>query len=507
MSLSHNKVKFQIESNSTFIASFQIKINVKKTILNLLEEIAKITGIPVEYEVLYKTQPTISNKNASTFRDESLRIDDQPLKSGSSKSLPKPKNNNIEEIIVFQEKELKRVEESRLKWQSQTLEQIGLIQDQTLKICPRHLRGDHIHSLVAFYVDQDELDENGKIKSFGSVPLNIALDRPNQEFIYELKHISQLFPHFGVHGGYELSNFSMSLSHIHSGTSWSGFYDTEGPGANIDKFLEQTGIWIWEKKSMRYPSHGPLSAILTDKNTMFDFPLTTQFKDGRRLASNFVLDENELNPTSNISASSFNKSNDKDKMILKGMCTGGNNNSSHSENQDKIVTKTWNSSDYSQNRLLLGNSKEKVWRMYYYSYMTQNKPSFVTEENFGRTWLNENLSTVIFSYERRDNIYQPCRKLILDRFLYMANISSTIGPRLYQPYLDTTDIVTLKKGQKPKMSNLPYNVSGNLVLGFDGTWFPMGNYKKRSLEDWKKSWIWKYIFRNDDKTEALKLDL
>ena len=141
--------------------------------------------------------------------------------------------------------------------------------------------------------------------------------------------------------------------------------------------------------------------------------------------------------------------------------------------------------------------------MYYYSYFSQNKPSFVTEENFGRTWLNENLSTIIFSYERRDNTFQPCRKLILDRFLYMANIVTSNCPRLYQPYLDETDI-----SEHKGMDSIPYNVSSNLVLGFDGTYYPMPNYKERSLSDWKKSWIWKYIVERDTRQVAKwKLDL
>lgn len=81
--------------------------------------------------------------------------------------------------------------------------------------------------------------------------------------------------------------FSRGLAHLHPGTSWSWFRETEGLGANLDNFLEQVGTWIWEKNSMRYPSHGPFEHILNDQEVIIDFPLEAQFRDGRTLKSRF----------------------------------------------------------------------------------------------------------------------------------------------------------------------------------------------------------------------------
>src|SRR5207249_4987771 len=106
----------------------------------------------------------------------------------------------------------------------------------------------------------------------------------------------------------------------------------EGFGGNIDAFLEQIGVWIWEKNSMRYPSHGPLSHILSDKEMIIDFPLTAQFKDGRKLKSHFT----NTHDTSHVS---------------------------HTMPNSKPMD-SWNVAEYAVNRTLIGNTAEKVWRMY-----------------------------------------------------------------------------------------------------------------------------------------------
>lgn len=138
---------------------------------------------------------------------------------------------------------------------------------------------------------------------------------------------------------------------------------------------------------------------------------------------------------------------------------------------------------------LIGNCKDKHWKMYYYSYFAQDEPTFTSTNGFGRTWLNENLGVIILSYERKDRMQQPNRKLILDRFLYLANIKPNNMVKLYQPYLDLTD-VAIREG----MDVIPYNVSGNLVLNFDGALYPLS--QRTPIVG---SWIWKYLCINDDK--------
>ena len=237
---------------------------------------------------------------------------------------------------------------------------------------------------------------------------------------------------------------------LHPGTSWQWFHETEGLGCNVDAFLEQIGVWIWEKNSQRYPFHGPLGPIL-HQEVVFDFPLEAQFRDGRKLLSHFGEPQVEG---------------------VGDPPVPGNG------------PYAWNSGEYAENRILVGNTADKHWKMYYYSSLVDNEPSTVTEHNFGRTWLGENLGVIIFSYERRDRKEQPDRSLILDRILYLANIVTKAQvPHLYQPYIDETDIAT-----RESMDNIPYNVSSSLILGFDGTYYPQPNF--RPLEVWKKSWLW-----------------
>lgn len=541
-------MKLTIEPSTPLMPSFSVEVESTETIRQLLKTIAKKTGVPRAYLVLWKTLPALSETKATTFRSEKFRIDYQ-VTPECPLHVPEPVDiYDIPARIKYQEEQLRQIEKCRRKWQQQTLEQVGVKNGDILQLAVRPLRGDHIHYVVAFYVDQEffvngtkqnrsvplnftatlpahssakdgkkckesssssssfssctsavekskhkekkgekkerkitkietkeEKKEERKIikietKEVGPKPLSILLDREPISFIYEGRHIKQVFPHFGLHGGKEENWFSMGLSHLHPGTSWQWFHETEGLGCNIDAFLEQVNTWIWERNSQRYPSHGPLSPIITG-DVVIDFPLEAQFRDGRKLLSHFA---------------------ERQSQGIGDPPVPGNG------------PFAWNTAEYAENRILIGNTAEKHWKMYYYSNFVDNEPSIVTEHNFGRTWLGENLGLIIFSYERRDKREQPDRSLILDRILYMANIVTKAQvPHLYQPYIDETDIAT-----RQSMDNIPWNESSALILGFDGTYYPGENY--RPLEVWKKSWLWPYIFGPKSKTERtkiLKLDL
>ena len=54
-------------------------------------------------------------------------------------------------------------------------------------------------------------------------------------------HITTTHPHFGMHAG-QAYWFGDGLIHSHPGTSWQWFHHTEGLGATLGAFLEQTGV-------------------------------------------------------------------------------------------------------------------------------------------------------------------------------------------------------------------------------------------------------------------------
>ena len=54
-------------------------------------------------------------------------------------------------------------------------------------------------------------------------------------------HITTTHPHFGMHAG-QAYWFGDGLIHSHPGTSWQWFQHTEGLGATLGAFLEQTGV-------------------------------------------------------------------------------------------------------------------------------------------------------------------------------------------------------------------------------------------------------------------------
>ena len=54
-------------------------------------------------------------------------------------------------------------------------------------------------------------------------------------------HITTTHPHFGMHAG-QAYWFGDGMIHSHPGTSWQWFQHTEGLGATLGAYLEQTGV-------------------------------------------------------------------------------------------------------------------------------------------------------------------------------------------------------------------------------------------------------------------------
>ena len=146
---------------------------------------------------------------------------------------------------------------------------------------------------------------------------------------------------------------------------------------------------------------------------------------------------------------------------------------------DGKIHTSWNPADYEMGRVLVGNTKNRIWRLYYYEYIADDQPKFVITENFGRLWLKDNMGIIVLSYEDPNRSCPPNRNLYLDRLLYMVNLVLTKQPLLWPPYLDSSDI-TNQRG----LGMIPYNDSGNLAGNFDGEFYPLPNFKK-----WKGTWL------------------
>jgi hypothetical protein len=323
-----------------------------------------------------------------------------------------------------------------------TLREQGVMAGDTLKLLLRPLRGDHIHYAFSIHykgapVDMTMIEDrpvlavdnniseqdrqSGDICSPSQGPSRqtaIAATQTNDKpghvgpKIWEGSHIDTVFPHFGVHIGHP-GWFGFSLMHIHPGTSWQWFEESEGLGANLDTLLEQVGIWVWEKDSRRYPFHTPLDKAKPGE-VILDFPA------GLRTLADSILRSN------------FNQ--------------GG-----------------WSYCDYPTNRVLVVNNKDYVWRLYYWPFSRDPRNFSVLEEGFGRVWLHENMGMIALSYEKRNH---PAGEAPPPPMPMRSTIEYLWSNNAYFKIKDGA-------GNLPEM--VPHDQSSVKMLGFDGTHYPMPN--------------------------------
>ena len=163
------------------------------TIGDLLKTISKKLNIKKEYIVLYKYLPALNDKNGAAFRSDKLRIDYQNTPKCPLKTIPEQDKHNIVARIKLQDKLLLEDEKCHAEWHKRTLASVGVKDGDIIQLCLMPLRGTHIHTLVAFYVDQEpEVNSLDQEPDQGPKPLNILTDRPVIENIYEGKHITQV---------------------------------------------------------------------------------------------------------------------------------------------------------------------------------------------------------------------------------------------------------------------------------------------------------------------------
>jgi hypothetical protein len=262
-----------------------------------------------------------------------------------------------------------------------TLQQQGVMAGDSLKLLLRPLHGDHIHYAFSIYYKGDPVDMSMiQDRPVLAVARNISKQdekigdvcspdpSPNQTDggaepryvgpkVWGGNHIDTVFPHFGVHIGHP-NWYGFSLMHIHPGTAWQWFEESEGLGANLDTLLEQVGIWVWEQDSRRYPFHTPLAKAEKDK-LMVDFPAGLQTKGTK---------------------------------------------------STKLVSNVkWSYCEYPTNRLLIANDEDYVWRLYYWPFSDKGSLDRygVLTERFGRVWLHENMGMITLSYEKKGATNKP----------------------------------------------------------------------------------------------------
>ena len=172
----------------------------------------------------------------------------------------------------------------------------------------RPLRGDHIHQAFAVYVHGELVDivwdqewlgtadpSEGKTYpltfsnlSAGmcalplsypyrttSLPLHrvrpyhtrVRLDAaaltPTHPTCRNEYHITTTHPHFGMHAG-QAYWFGDGMIHSHPGTSWQWFQHTEGLGATLGAYLEQTGVSAAPTLPQTTHTHEPTPLCVTN---------------------------------------------------------------------------------------------------------------------------------------------------------------------------------------------------------------------------------------------------
>eukprot|EP01062_Namystynia_karyoxenos_P056124 TRINITY_DN47080_c0_g1_i1.p1 TRINITY_DN47080_c0_g1~~TRINITY_DN47080_c0_g1_i1.p1 ORF type:complete len:558 (+),score=142.69 TRINITY_DN47080_c0_g1_i1:146-1675(+) len=292
--------------------------------------------------------------------------------------------------------------------------------DAELDCLLRPLRGDHIHNALAIYITGMLVD-----------PLS---DRPLQSTLFEgrsmaaapgQQHIQQLWPHFGVHGGHPEWG-GEGFAHVHPGSAWAWFRESEGLGSTLDLLLEQVGVGVWDPDSLRYPFgpwHLPQGPAGADTRTVVvDFP--ADLRAGVEFGDCAEIERTGTRPAS----------------------TGG---FPLSQLQNAAP---YTARDYSDGRSVISSNASHTWRLYYYSHWLDPEPSQVVELGLGRLWIHENMAMMVLSYEPRVRSGPPPRpppcqvRLLSNKLLLDGTTSQSV-----------------------------YQIAQHYALGFDSRPYPMPN--------------------------------
>lgn len=295
------------------------------SIAALRDTIAARVGVPAEYITLFQPDVALDTSHRVAARVPSTRIDAAIAPSVSPYTHPREYMTAMDAITA----QLGR----------QSLEQAGVPSGGQVQALIRPLRGDHIHHAFAMYV--------------GGRRLAHPVDRAMQGYTSEGQHLLNVFPHFGVHAG-GAGWFQDGILHIHPGTSWSWFTQSEGLGATLGMFLESIGIVVWGRASWRYPGHRPFP-------TMPD-PLSHTCIDS----------DHEL-----VYAD------ERGDVVINGY--------------------TWESHEYAAGHTVLCDNATHVWRAYVWRSVLAHDPSNIVEDGgLDRIWLGAADSMISLSFESRN---------------------------------------------------------------------------------------------------------
>lgn len=382
----------------------------------LLQAVGDTLDVPADYVVLFRAGAGGSGSRAGLL--DAHQIVDRRLsrRIGTSSSAPQ---NVVESENGMQ------------------LASLDVQAGDTVFADLRPLRGDHIHYGFSIQVNGELVDTFWDQYVLGSPFSSEGMDPRDGLPTYNW-HIMATHPHFGIHSG-QAYWFGDGFIHIHPGTSWTWFRESEGAGATLDMYLEQIGVSWNDANSVRYPistyhvpmNHSEGSGAHGFGGNVITFPKTSggrEIKVGGTYSCSLVEDGSDG---------------------TKGQNVGGRPLSEVSTPHSPM--------DLEENMLVIPSNATHVWRAYYYSYFSDTQPTVVTEQGAGSFWLSENLGLVTLSFEARN-------------MQYVAG-QEPRPPRCMIEALSNRRVVDGKPA-------VPNQQSGYYTLGFDGFPYPMPNAQK-----------------------------
>jgi hypothetical protein len=168
-------------------------------------EVARRIGVPAQYVELYKRRASVDTHSRYNRR------------------LPGDRLTAVG-INVTDADAAGAAKAAAAAHEAQPMSSFGVVRGAALDALIRPLRGDHIHIAFAVYIDG---------RRVSPVP-----DRPLTGNTSELGHVTNVFPHFGVHTGGP-GYWDDGVIHVHPGTAWQWLTATEGLGCVLGAYLEQ----------------------------------------------------------------------------------------------------------------------------------------------------------------------------------------------------------------------------------------------------------------------------
>jgi len=400
---------------------------------NLLDKVAKLINIDRDLLVLW---------NGDVLLDEMGRVKNR-------RNSDRIGWNSMWDNHTTPENEAKVLNEKKLV-------DLNVTDGSLIHCAVRPLRGDHIHQAFAVYVKGELVDIIWDQEWLGTPDANEGNTYPSSfvnlsSGIYDY-HITTTHPHFGMHAG-QAYWFGDGLIHSHPGTSWQWFQHTEGLGATLGAFLEQTGVAFYDGADSRYPIgqwHVPFNTTRDLEQNAMTFPGHTGGKE-TMVGGQYACEQ--INPD------------DKAKEGLNGQNINNKTGPPRHTLRD-FQTVLPNPLGMTPENIIIGSDATHKWRAYYWDYFNEAEPRMI-EYGIPELWLGKNLGMVVLSYEPR--VIAP----------------DYVAPRPPQCMID---VLSDKQGFDTGKS-IDKQQSSYYTLGFDGYPYPMPNYDGSGKGMWKKK-VW-----------------